>query len=167
VHLVDGINFKNRANRILLFYRQVLFSANEAGFAFSKIPVPLPKKSSLSGHTHFDREKQPTSEGDEMPPREDACSPRSVNAPFDAPLIWGCERGDGVLISRRQQRKSSNEKRVLAINADQPSGAAPALLAGLSKSTMPAVSKALALEYAADNIRFCVARRGQYADARQ
>jgi hypothetical protein len=55
----------------------------------------------------------------------------------------------------------------LAINADQPSGAAPALLAVLSKSTMPAVSKALALEYAADNIRFCVARRGQYADARQ
>jgi hypothetical protein len=78
VHLVDGINFKNRANRILLFYRQVLFSANEAGFAFSKIPVPLPKKSSL------DREKQPSSEEDEMPPRDDACSPRSVNSPFGA-----------------------------------------------------------------------------------
>jgi NAD(P)-dependent dehydrogenase (short-subunit alcohol dehydrogenase family) len=33
-------------------------------------------------------------------------------------------------------------------------GAAPALLAVLSKSPMPAVSKALALEYAANNIRF-------------
>ena len=35
-----------------------------------------------------------------------------------------------------------------------PSGAAPALLAVLSKSPMLAVSKALALEYAANNIRF-------------
>jgi NAD(P)-dependent dehydrogenase (short-subunit alcohol dehydrogenase family) len=34
------------------------------------------------------------------------------------------------------------------------SGSVPALLAVLSKSTMPAVSKALALEYAANNIRF-------------
>jgi NAD(P)-dependent dehydrogenase (short-subunit alcohol dehydrogenase family) len=43
---------------------------------------------------------------------------------------------------------------ISAVVADQPSGSAPALLAVLSKSTMPAVSKALALEYAADNIRF-------------
>jgi NAD(P)-dependent dehydrogenase (short-subunit alcohol dehydrogenase family) len=41
-----------------------------------------------------------------------------------------------------------------AVIADQPTGAAPALLAVLSKSPMPAASKALALEYAADNIRF-------------
>jgi NAD(P)-dependent dehydrogenase (short-subunit alcohol dehydrogenase family) len=43
---------------------------------------------------------------------------------------------------------------ISAVLADQPSGAAPALLAVLSKSPMPAASKALALEYAADNIRF-------------
>ena len=43
---------------------------------------------------------------------------------------------------------------ISAVLADQPSGVAFALLAVLSKSTMPAVSKALALEYAADNIRF-------------
>jgi NAD(P)-dependent dehydrogenase (short-subunit alcohol dehydrogenase family) len=38
--------------------------------------------------------------------------------------------------------------------ADQPSAAAPAVLAVLSKSPMAAVNKALALEYAAYNIRF-------------
>jgi NAD(P)-dependent dehydrogenase (short-subunit alcohol dehydrogenase family) len=43
---------------------------------------------------------------------------------------------------------------ISAVLADQPSGSAPALLAVLSKSPMPAVSKALALEYAASNIRF-------------
>jgi hypothetical protein len=37
---------------------------------------------------------------------------------------------------------------------DQPSGAATELSAVLSKSPMPAASKALALEYAANNIRF-------------
>jgi len=41
---------------------------------------------------------------------------------------------------------------ISAVVADQPS--AGSLLAVLSKSTMPAVSKALAIEYAADNIRF-------------
>ena len=39
-------------------------------------------------------------------------------------------------------------------SVDQPSGAATELLAVLSKSPMPAASKALALEYAAKNIRF-------------
>ena len=39
-------------------------------------------------------------------------------------------------------------------SVDQPSGAATELLAVLSKSPMPAASKALALEYAANNIRF-------------
>jgi NAD(P)-dependent dehydrogenase (short-subunit alcohol dehydrogenase family) len=43
---------------------------------------------------------------------------------------------------------------ISAVLADQPSGAAPAVLAVLSKSPMPSVSKALALEYAANNIRF-------------
>ena len=55
------------------------------------------------------------------------------------------------------QMKIQNSGHVVNIStvlADQPSGAAPALLAVLSKSPMPAVSKALALEYAANNIRF-------------
>ena len=55
------------------------------------------------------------------------------------------------------QMKKQNSGHVVSISAvivDQPSGAAPALLAVLSKSPMPAVSKALALEYAANNIRF-------------
>ena len=55
------------------------------------------------------------------------------------------------------QMKKQNAGHVVNISAvllDQPSGAAPALLAVLSKSPMPAVSKALALEYAANNIRF-------------
>ncbi len=43
---------------------------------------------------------------------------------------------------------------ISAVLADQPSRDVPAVLAVLSKSTMPAVSKALALEYAANNIRF-------------
>jgi NAD(P)-dependent dehydrogenase (short-subunit alcohol dehydrogenase family) len=53
--------------------------------------------------------------------------------------------------------KKQNSGRVVSISAvivDQPSGAAPSLLAVLSKSPMPAASKALALEYAANNIRF-------------
>jgi NAD(P)-dependent dehydrogenase (short-subunit alcohol dehydrogenase family) len=55
------------------------------------------------------------------------------------------------------QMKKQNSGHVVDISAvlvDQPSGALPAVLAVLSKSPMPAVSKALALEYAANNIRF-------------
>src|ERR1700756_3800029 len=55
------------------------------------------------------------------------------------------------------QMKNQNAGHVVdisAVIADQPSSAEPALLAVLSKSPMPAVRKALALEYAADNIRF-------------
>ena len=51
------------------------------------------------------------------------------------------------------QMKKQNSGNVVII-AGQPNSAAPALLAVLSKSPMPAVSKALALEYAANNIRF-------------
>src|SRR6201993_1295853 len=50
------------------------------------------------------------------------------------------------------QMKKQNAGHVVNISAtlaDQPSASAPALTAVLSKSTMPAVSKALALEYAA------------------
>ena len=55
------------------------------------------------------------------------------------------------------QMKKQNSGHVVDISAalaDQPSGARLALLAVLSKSPMAAVSRALALEYAADNIRF-------------
>ena len=58
------------------------------------------------------------------------------------------------VIPTMKKQQSGHVVNISAALADQPSGAAPALLAVLSKSTMPAVSKALALEYAADNIRF-------------
>jgi len=58
------------------------------------------------------------------------------------------------VIPQMKKQKSGHVLSVSAVIADQPSGAAPALLAVLSKSPMPAASKALALEYAANNIRF-------------
>ena len=58
------------------------------------------------------------------------------------------------VIPQMKKQKSGHVVYISAVLADQPSGAAPALLAVLSKSPMPAVSKALALEYAANNIRF-------------
>jgi NAD(P)-dependent dehydrogenase (short-subunit alcohol dehydrogenase family) len=56
--------------------------------------------------------------------------------------------------SADEEAKFGTVVNISAVLADQPSGAAPALLAVLSKSPMPAVSKALALEYAENNIRF-------------
>jgi NAD(P)-dependent dehydrogenase (short-subunit alcohol dehydrogenase family) len=53
-----------------------------------------------------------------------------------------------------KKQNSGHVASISAVIVDQPSGAKPALLAVLSKSPMPAASKALALEYAADNIRF-------------
>ena len=58
------------------------------------------------------------------------------------------------VIPQMKKQNSGHVVNISAVLADQPSGAVPALLAVLSKSTMPAVSKALALEYAANNIRF-------------
>ena len=58
------------------------------------------------------------------------------------------------VIPQMKKQSSGHVVNISAVLADQPSGAAPALLAVLSKSPMPAVSKALALEYAANNIRF-------------
>ena len=55
------------------------------------------------------------------------------------------------------QMKKQNAGHVVSISGvsvDQPSSVATELLAVLSKSPMPAASKALALEYAANNIRF-------------
>ena len=58
------------------------------------------------------------------------------------------------VIPQMKKQKSGHVVDISAVVADQPSGAAPAALAVLSKSPMQAVSKALALEYAAYNIRF-------------
>jgi NAD(P)-dependent dehydrogenase (short-subunit alcohol dehydrogenase family) len=58
------------------------------------------------------------------------------------------------VIPQMKKQHSGHVVNISAVLADQPSGAVPALLAVLSKSPMPAVSKALALEYATDNIRF-------------
>jgi len=58
------------------------------------------------------------------------------------------------VIPQMQKQNSGHVVNISAVLADQPSGSVPALLAVLSKSPMPAVSKALALEYAGNNIRF-------------
>jgi NAD(P)-dependent dehydrogenase (short-subunit alcohol dehydrogenase family) len=58
------------------------------------------------------------------------------------------------VIPQMKKQKAGHVVDISAVLADQPSRSVPAVLAVLSKSTMPAVSKALALEYAADNIRF-------------
>ena len=58
------------------------------------------------------------------------------------------------VIPAMKNQGSGHVVNISAVVADQPSGRPPALLAVLSKSTMPAVSRALALEYVANNIRF-------------
>ena len=58
------------------------------------------------------------------------------------------------VIPQMKKQNSGHVVNISGVSADQPSGAATELLAVLSKSSMPAVSKALALEYAANNIRF-------------
>ena len=58
------------------------------------------------------------------------------------------------VIPQMKKQNSGHVVNISTVLADQPSAAVPALLAVLSKSPMPAVSKALALEYAASNIRF-------------
>ena len=57
------------------------------------------------------------------------------------------------VIPQMKKQNSGHIVNISAVLADQPSGSVPALLAVLSKSPMPAVSKALALEYAASGIR--------------
>jgi NAD(P)-dependent dehydrogenase (short-subunit alcohol dehydrogenase family) len=56
------------------------------------------------------------------------------------------------VIAPMKEQNSGHVVNISAVIADQPSSGA--LLAVLSKSPMPAVSKALALEYAANNLRF-------------
>jgi NAD(P)-dependent dehydrogenase (short-subunit alcohol dehydrogenase family) len=58
------------------------------------------------------------------------------------------------VIPQMKQQHSGHVVNISAALADQPAAGLPAFLAILSKSPTPAVSKALALEFAADNIRF-------------
>jgi len=58
------------------------------------------------------------------------------------------------VIPHMKKQNSGHVVSISGVSVDQPSGAATELLAVLSKSPMPAASKALALEYAANNIRF-------------
>ena len=58
------------------------------------------------------------------------------------------------VIPQMKKQNSGHVVNISGASADQPSSAERALLAVLSKSTMPAASKALAMEYAANNIRF-------------
>jgi NAD(P)-dependent dehydrogenase (short-subunit alcohol dehydrogenase family) len=58
------------------------------------------------------------------------------------------------VIPQMKKQKSGHVVSISTVLVDQPSSALPALLAVLSKSPLPAASKALALEYAKDNIRF-------------
>jgi NAD(P)-dependent dehydrogenase (short-subunit alcohol dehydrogenase family) len=58
------------------------------------------------------------------------------------------------VISQMKKQRSGHVVSISAVLAEQPSASAPALLAVLSKSPLPAASKALAMEYAASNIRF-------------
>ena len=58
------------------------------------------------------------------------------------------------VIPQMKQQHSGHVVNISATLADQPAAGVPAFLAILSKSPMPAVSKSLALEFAADNIRF-------------
>ena len=64
------------------------------------------------------------------------------------------------VIPHMVKQKEGHVVNISAVVADQPIRGSGALMAVLSKSTMPATSKALALEYAADNIRFNVVSPG-------
>jgi len=58
------------------------------------------------------------------------------------------------VIPQMKKQHSGHVVNISTTLVDQPAAGVNALLAILSKSPMPAVSKALALEFAADNIRF-------------
>ena len=64
------------------------------------------------------------------------------------------------VIPQMKKQKEGHVVSISAVLAEQPSGSVRALMAVLSKSTLPAASKALALEYAASNIRFNVVSPG-------
>jgi NAD(P)-dependent dehydrogenase (short-subunit alcohol dehydrogenase family) len=60
------------------------------------------------------------------------------------------------VIPQMQKQKEGHVVSIGAVVTDQPSAGALAMMAIISKSPLPAASKGLAMEYAADNIRFNV-----------
>jgi NAD(P)-dependent dehydrogenase (short-subunit alcohol dehydrogenase family) len=64
------------------------------------------------------------------------------------------------VVPQMEKQKEGHVVSISAVLADQPSASVRALTAVLSKSTLPAASKALALEYAGSNIRFNVISAG-------
>ncbi len=64
------------------------------------------------------------------------------------------------VIPHMEKQREGHVVSISAVLADQPSASVRALTAVLSKSTLPAASKALALEYADSNIRFNVVSAG-------
>jgi NAD(P)-dependent dehydrogenase (short-subunit alcohol dehydrogenase family) len=64
------------------------------------------------------------------------------------------------VVPQMEKQKEGHVVSISAVLADQPSASVRALTAVLSKSTLPAASKALALEYASGNIRFNVVSAG-------
>jgi NAD(P)-dependent dehydrogenase (short-subunit alcohol dehydrogenase family) len=64
------------------------------------------------------------------------------------------------VVPQMEKQKEGHVVSISAVLADQPSASVRALTAVLSKSTLPAASKALALEYASSNIRFNVVSAG-------
>jgi len=58
------------------------------------------------------------------------------------------------VIPQMKKQSAGHVVSIAGASVDQPSSGATELLAVLSKSTMPAASKALAMEYAKNNIRF-------------
>jgi NAD(P)-dependent dehydrogenase (short-subunit alcohol dehydrogenase family) len=64
------------------------------------------------------------------------------------------------VVPQMEKQKEGHVVSISAVLADQPSASVRALTAVLSKSTLPAASKALALEYADSNIRFNVVSAG-------
>jgi NAD(P)-dependent dehydrogenase (short-subunit alcohol dehydrogenase family) len=58
------------------------------------------------------------------------------------------------VIPQMKKQKSGHVVSISTVLVDQPSADFPALMAVLSKSPLPAAGKALAMEYAKDNIRF-------------
>ena len=79
--------------------------------------------------------------------------PRSL-CQDDLPSFAAAQPDGSEPIPQMKKQKSGHVVNISGASVDQPSRGATELLAILSKSTMPAASKALALEYAANNIRF-------------
>ena len=72
-------------------------------------------------------------------------------------------------VTQMQKQKSGHIVSIATVLVDQPLAGAPIALAVLTKSTIPAFSRALAMEFVADGIqgKYHLPRCGGHADARQ